>query len=68
MPAAIWVDMVGGTAPHGGRMLTARVAERFLLKLRDTEQRLPPALRPLARAFHGVWCDVGLEMGEVPVL
>jgi ATP-binding cassette subfamily B protein len=47
-PAAIWVAMtvVGGAVSYGGRMLTARVAERFLLKLRDTVyshvQRLSP--------------------------
>jgi ATP-binding cassette subfamily B protein len=47
-PAAIWVAMtvVGGALSYGGSMLTARVAERFLLKLRDTVyshvQRLSP--------------------------
>jgi ATP-binding cassette subfamily B protein len=47
-PAAIWVAMtvVGGAVSYGGRMLTARVAERFLLTLRDTVyshvQRLSP--------------------------
>jgi ATP-binding cassette subfamily B protein len=47
-PAGLWLAMtvLGGAVAYAGRMLTARVAERFLLKLRDTVyahvQRLAP--------------------------
>ena len=55
-PALLWVSMtvLGGAVSYFGRMLTARVAEKFLLQLRDTVYAHVQRLAPDFHQRHGL--------------
>ncbi|HVV12823.1 ABC transporter ATP-binding protein [Amycolatopsis sp.] len=66
-PAGIWLAMtlLGGTVAYAGRMLTARVAERFLLKLRDTVYAHVQRLAPDFHQRYGLGDLVARHSGDV---
>ncbi|KAA9165781.1 ABC transporter ATP-binding protein [Amycolatopsis acidicola] len=66
-PAGLWLGMtlLGGTVAYAGRMLTARVAERFLLKLRDTVYAHVQRLAPDFHQRYGVGDLVARHSGDI---